>query len=262
MPDDDEVLTPDWPAPPGVRAFVTLRGHRGASAGPWGQVGGGAGGLNLGAHCGDDPKAVVANRQRLRSWLPAEPAWLDQVHGTDVVDLDAIEVDAGTPLRADAAVTRRRGRPLVVMTADCLPVLFCDRAGSVIGIAHAGWRGLAAGVLERTLDVMRCKAPVSSEWFAWLGPAIGPACFEVGPDVFDVFVGRDPAARSAFRPALQPGKWLADLPMLARMRLRRAGVDSVHGGDLCTVSDPQRFYSFRRDGVTGRCATLVWRESD
>lgn len=262
---DDERLLPQWPAPPRVRALVTLRGHHGASAGPWGRPGGAAGGMNLGAHCGDDPQAVRANRARLRRALPAEPVWLDQVHGVAVFDADAAPAgaaEAGRLPQADAVVTACAGRPLVIMTADCLPVLFCNREGTVVGAAHAGWRGLAAGVLERTVEALRRRAPGGSQWLAWLGPSIGPNRFEVGDDVVDAFVQADAAASAAFRPGARPGKWLADLPQLARMRLRQAGVDQTFGETRCTVDEPERFYSYRRDGVTGRFASLVWLDAD
>lgn len=261
----DEILLPAWPAPPRVRALVTLRGRHGASAGPWGRPGGAAGGMNLGTHCGDDPFAVRSNRARLRAILPGEPVWLDQVHGVDVLDADATQgvcAGGGAVARADAAISAQVGRPLVIMTADCLPVLFCDLDGTVVGAAHAGWRGLAACVLERTLDALRVRAPHASQWLAWLGPSIGPARFEVGADVFDAFVRDDPAASAAFRPAAQPGKWWADLPQLARRRLSRAGVVRVFGEALCTVGDADRIFSYRRDGVTGRFASLIWLDPD
>jgi len=260
----DEYLVPEWPAPPQVRTLLTLRGRHGASAGPWGRVGGAPGGMNLGTHCGDDPLAVSSNRARLRAALPADPVWLEQVHGIDVFDADAPHPGssgAAAVPRADAAVSTRTGRPLVILTADCLPVLLCDRQGTVVGAAHAGWRGLAAGVLERTVDALRSRAPGASQWLAWLGPSIGAARFEVGADVVEAFVRDDASASDAFRPGAQAGKWLADLPLLARMRLRRAGVEHVFGEDLCTVSDAERFYSYRRDGVTGRFGTLIWLDA-
>lgn len=239
------LIVPDWPAPSNVRALVTTRGG-GVSASPYGS-------FNLGAHVGDLPEAVAENRSRLRCLLPDEPVWLDQVHGTTVLEADC----AAGLAQADASLARRPGVVCSVMTADCLPVLFCDDTGSVVAAAHAGWRGLAAGVLEATVARM-AVAPECV--LAWLGPAIGPTAFEVGAEVRDAFVAADPGAAEAFVGHQQPDKWLADLFMLARRRLVRAGVSRVYGGGLCTVSDVARFYSYRRDGVTGRFASMVWRE--
>lgn len=251
------LMLPDWPAPAGVRGFVTLR-HGGVSRGPWGRAGGEAGGWNLGGHCGDEPSDVARNRALLRGLLPAEPLWLDQVHGTEVFDVDARELAAdAVPPRADAAVTGRRGAVLAVLTADCLPVLLTNASGSVAGIAHAGWRGLAGGVLERTVEAL-ARLTDDRRWLAWLGPAIGPACFEVGGEVRDAFVGHDGDAGAAFVPAASAGKWMADLDALARLRLARAGVHSIRGGGRCTVSDRESFYSYRRDRITGRMASLIW----
>lgn len=242
-----ELLVPDWPAPAAVRALQTTR-LGGCSAAPWDS-------LNLGDHVGDDPARVLANRARLRSGLPGEPAWLKQVHGTRVVDAALPSSDA---IEADAAYARQAGAVCVVMTADCLPVLFCNRAGTVVAAAHAGWRGLQAGVLEATIAAMG-EAP--GNLLAWLGPAIGPARFEVGDEVRAAFVASDPEAAQAFAPA-SPGKWLADIYRLAERRLRTAGLASIHGGGLCTVSDGERYFSYRRDGVTGRMATLIWLAAD
>lgn len=236
-------IVPEWPAPARVRALSTTR-LGGVSPAPWDS-------LNLGIHVEDDPARVAANRAILRARLPAEPAWLNQVHGTCVVDAATV---TGTP-DADAAVTRTPGAVCVVMTADCLPVLLCDRAGTVVGAAHAGWRGLHAGVIEATLAAMQVPP---GEVLAWLGPAIGPAAFEVGDDVRTAFMAEDPAAASAFRPGAVSGKWWADLYVLARLRLARSGVAGVTGGGLCTVADRRRFFSYRRDGLTGRMASLVW----
>ncbi|WP_370637447.1 peptidoglycan editing factor PgeF [Cupriavidus sp. AU9028] len=263
-------LRPDWPAPPRVRSLSTTR-QGGVSAGPYGLAGGRGGGLNLGTHVGDDPAAVAANRELLARLLPAQPRWLEQVHGCEVVV--AAAGDGEGPPVADAAVSAEPGRVCAVMTADCLPVLLCDAAGTVVGAAHAGWRGLCAGVIERTVQRMAEIAALAGNarprWMAWLGPAIGPARFEVGAEVRDAFLRAATAAEAgdveaAFRPASQAeggaaaGKYLADIYALARIRLRRAGCDDVHGGDACTVSDAERFYSYRRDGVTGRMATLIW----
>lgn len=240
------LLEPDWPLPAGVQARVSTRAG-GVSAAPYAS-------LNLGSHVGDDADAVAMNRARLRHLLPAEPLWLQQVHGIAVADADA---DDGVPT-ADAAVARRPGRVCAVLTADCLPVLLCDAAGTVVGAAHAGWRGLAEGVIEATLA--RMAVPPHTV-MAWLGPAIGPQAFEVGDEVRARFLGLDAAAAAAFVPATAAGKWMADLFLLARQRLERAGVVSVHGGGVCTHGDPGRFYSYRRDRVTGRFASLIWLES-
>jgi YfiH family protein len=239
-----DCLRPDWPAPANVHALQTLR-TGGVSLPPWD-------GFNLGDHVGDGEQAVAANRAALRRQLPGEPLWLRQVHGNLAVDADF----APDFSEADAAVARQSGRVCAVMTADCLPVLFCDRAGSVVAAAHAGWRGLAAGVLENTVRAMLVPP---AEILAWLGPAIGPASFEVGGEVRDTFVRHDPEAANAFRPARE-GKWLADIFLLARQRLNVVGVNAIYGGGMCTVQGQDRFFSYRRDGVTGRMASLIWRD--
>ena len=233
-----------WPAPPHVQAVTTSR-WGGSSRGPYA-------GLNLAMHVGDDPACVQANRQRLRRLLelPAEPCWLNQVHGAQVID--AAHHTEGA--EADAAYTLNPGVVLAALTADCLPVLLCDQAGTRIGIAHAGWRGLAAGVLEALVAALGGKP---DRLLAWLGPAIGPQAFEVGPEVRAAFVERDPKAACAFRPAARSWHWHADLYALARLRLGQAGVTAVYGGGQCTLSDP-RYYSFRRDRATGRMASLIW----
>ena len=196
---------------------------------------------------------VAANRAKLGLSLPGEPLWLEQVHGIAAVDVDL----TSNLLEADAAFARQPGKVCVVMTADCLPVLFCDRAGTVVAAAHAGWRGLVAGVLEATIHKMDVSP---DELLAWLGPAIGPNCFEVGDEVRTAFVVHDPAAANAF--LSQPSdKWLADIYTLARQRLQAAGVGAIYGGDFCTVSDTERFFSYRRDGITGRMASLIWLDS-
>ena len=235
-------IEPDWPAPPRVRALVTTRSG-GVSGGPYAT-------LNLGARVGDDTASVRENRARLRAALPSEPKWLHQVHGRDVVQADRAEPEPC----ADAAFTSAPDVVCAVQIADCLPVLLCDRAGTSVAAAHAGWRGLSAGVLERALGALP-GAP--KDFIAWLGPAIGPRKFEVGGDVLAAFTGSDPDGATAFEP-LREGKWLADLYALARMRLRRAGVSAVFGGGLCTFADPQRFFSHRRDRVTGRHAACIW----
>lgn len=237
-----DCFVPDWPAPARVRTLQTLR-TGGVSAAPWAS-------LNLGDHVGDAPAAVDANRALLGAQLPAAPVWLQQVHGIQTVDPAQ---GLKTPV-ADAACTRTSGAVCVVMTADCLPVLLCDRAGSVVAAAHAGWRGLLDGVLEASV---RAMATPGDQLMAWLGPAIGPAAFEVGAEVREAFVARDAAAAAAFKPGLGD-RWLADLYTLARQRLAALGVTAVHGGGLCTFSDPARFFSYRRDGVTGRQASLIW----
>lgn len=237
-----EWIVPEWPAPHGVQALSTTR-RGGVSEGGYHS-------LNLGDHVGDQPAHVAENRARVAAHLPAAPLWLSQVHGVRVVDA-ALAADGE---QADAALVRIPGRVCAVMTADCLPVLFCHRGGQVVAAAHAGWRGLAGGVLEATLAAM---AVPGNEVMAWLGPAIGPTAFEVGDDVRTAFAGADPAAASAFA-AATPGKWLADLYALARLRLRRCGVTAIYGGDRCTVSEPGLFFSHRRDRVTGRMASLIW----
>ena len=240
-----ECIRPDWPAPVAVRACSTLRGG-GVSVGPWQ-------GLNLGAHVGDDPQAVEQNRARLSDQLglPGEPQWLDQVHGTD------LRLPGRTTHSADACFEDRPGRVCVVLTADCLPVLFCNRAGTRVAAAHAGWRGLLAGVLERTAAAFD-DAP--GQLLAWLGPAIGPRAFEVGHEVRAAFLAEHSTSGPCFT-AQRNGRWLADLYGLARLQLGRFGVDAVSGGGWCTFSEPRRFYSYRRDGVTGRMASLIWLQS-
>ncbi|MCO4855002.1 peptidoglycan editing factor PgeF [Herbaspirillum sp. WGmk3] len=245
-----ELLIPDWAAPANIGALTTLRAG-GFSPAPYGD-GQGGGGLNLGTHVDDDPALVARNRALLRRLLPSEPAWLTQVHGVAVLDAAALP-DQPT---ADACISSTPGAVCVMMTADCLPVLFCDRAGTVVGAAHAGWRGLAGGVLEATVAAMRARG--AQDIIAWLGPAIGPEQFEVGAEVREAFITQQAAAQHAFRayPG-RPGKYLADIYQLARQRLASMDVHDVSGGGLCTVSDP-RFYSYRRDKTTGRMGSLVW----
>ena len=240
----EDWIVPDWPVPERVRALITSR-NGGDSAGPYAS-------MNLGLRVGDNPDAVEANRRLLKHFLPAEPRWLDQVHGTTVIDADTVT----QPIQADASVTKYPGCVSVVMVADCLPILFADRTGSVIAAAHAGWRGLVGGVVENTV---RALDATPRNLFAYLGPAIGPSAFEVGNDVRDAFIAADRAAGVAFHPH-KPGKWLADLFVLARQRLASTGVLNVYGGECCTYSDPARFFSHRRDKVSGRMAALVWIE--
>ena len=234
---------PDWPAPSNVRSWVTERGSPARY-----------GALNLAMHVGDEASAVAANRLRLRAGLdlPAEPYWLEQVHGTRVIDLDCDDVR-----RADGAVTARVGKVCTVMTADCLPVLFCDRAGTRVGVAHAGWRGLLDGVLSTAIAALRVPP---SELMAWLGPAISQAAYEVGAEVHDAFVARSSAAARRF--ALNPrGRWQADLYGLARDALAAGGVQAVHGGSFCTFTEAERFFSHRREAPCGRMAALIWLDA-
>ncbi|MCC6075968.1 peptidoglycan editing factor PgeF [Pseudomonas sp. GCM10022188] len=239
-----DLLIPDWPAPAGVRACVTTR-RGGVSAAPFDA-------LNLGDHVGDDPLAVAENRRRLQALLGCRAAWLDQVHGVAVVEADPNRV-----LEADASWSATPGVACTVMTADCLPVLFCDRAGTRVAAVHAGWRGLVAGVLEASVAALGCPA---DQVLAWLGPAIGPQAFEVGAEVREAFLAQHPEAAAAFVPSVNPGRFMADLYQLARIRLAAAGVSAVYGGGLCTFSDATRFYSYRRAPRSGRLASLVWLE--
>ncbi len=279
------MLRADWPAPPGVVAFTTLRYGAGASEKPFDR-------FNLGLRSGDDVRAVSANRNELvqRCGLPDAPHWLQQVHGVGVVRIstppsakagggwEGVESEPtelssqarATPPHpspafagegaeepvADASVTSDADSVLAILTADCLPVVFAAKDGNEVGAAHAGWRGLAGGVLENTVAAMRA-AP--QDLIAWLGPAAGPQAYEIGQEVFDAFVSRDPRAEAAFAPT-RPGHWKVDLYALARLRLVDAGIAAadIHGGGLCTIGDAKRFFSHRRDGRTGRMATLVW----
>lgn len=234
-------LTPDWPAPASVRACVTTR-EGGVSEAPFDS-------LNLGDHVDDRPEAVAENRRRLTDHFSIKPAWLQQVHGIAVA-----LADPGLVATADASWTATPGIACAAMTADCLPALFCNRAGTRVAAAHAGWRGLAAGVLEATLDTLDVPA---EDVLVWLGPAIGPKAFEVGPEVREVFINQLPEAAEAFVPSDNAGKFMADIYMLARLRLADRGVTAVYGGGFCTVTDP-RFFSYRRASRTGRFASLVW----
>lgn len=255
-------LVPDWTAPPGVRAFVTGRAG-GVSIGSWGLEGDLPGGLNLGARCGDDPLSVETNRRRLAAALPAAPRWLRQVHGADVHVAQAgraemnEERDAEEP-RADAAITDCTGVVLAVVTADCLPVFLADSCGRAVGVVHAGWRGLALGVLESTVAAMRQRLPGAAAVQAWMGPAIGPDAFEVGREVRATFCDNDEAALAAFLPGRGEGKWQTDLYQLARLRLERCGVTDIGGGGFCTHADPRRFWSYRRRRESGRMASVIW----
>ena len=241
-------IVPDWPAPPNVGALVTTR-TGGVSAGAYAT-------MNLGRRSGDDAAAIAANRRRFESFLPAAPVWLEQVHGATVAVVDRA-LPAGHVPVADAAVTRERGVVCAVQVADCLPVLVADRGGTAVGVAHAGWRGLAAGVIEATVGALRAFGIAPGELVAWLGPAIGATAFEVGADARDAFCRADPGAAAAFA-AIRDGKWHADLPGLARRRLAQCGVTRVDGGGFCTFNDRTRFYSYRRERETGRMAAAIW----
>lgn len=253
------LLEAQWPAPPGVRALTTLRYGAGISKAPFDR-------LNLGnarAADGDASAAVARNRAELvrLAELPSAPFWLRQVHGTDVSRIrPAVAEDAiADEPEADASVTDVPGAVLAVLTADCLPAVLASKDGSEVAAAHAGWRGLADGVLETTVAAM---ATSPGDLQVWLGPAAGPQRYEIGQAVFDAFMSKDAGAQAAFVPT-RPGHWRVDLYSLARMRLQKVGVsaDAIHGGDLCTISDPSRFFSHRRDARTGRMATLVWMQS-
>lgn len=241
-------LIPEWSAPVAVRAVVTTRGG-GLSAAPYAS-------LNLATHVGDDPSIVARNRQRLRQGspsLPADPLWLEQVHGTQVIAAESYRI----PAVADACIARTPGLVCAVLTADCLPLLLCAEDASVVAAVHAGWRGMAAGVIEACVAAM---ATPPARLLAWLGPAIGPQAYEVGDEVREMFCRQDAAAALAFAPR-QSGKWWCDLYLLARQRLAALGVQRVSGGQYCTYSDAARFYSYRRDGVTGRMASCIWLEA-
>ncbi len=264
-------IIPDWPAPASVRSLITTR-QGGVSDHPFAR-------LNLGDHVGDDPLAVARNRQQLDQCLPAAPCWLQQVHGTTVIDAATAGRSAQVVV-ADGAFSRDPGVVCAVMTADCLPVLLCDRAGAVVAAAHAGWRGLQAGILEQTVAAMGVSGPAL---IAYLGPAIGPQAFEVGVEVRTAFVDGNPEAAAAFKPVPMPaadrpgdnrrannarcatapvGGWLADIYLLARQRLCRLGVEAIYGGGYCTVEQESSFFSYRRDGVTGRMASLIWLSAE
>ncbi|MFL1415179.1 peptidoglycan editing factor PgeF [Pseudomonas fildesensis] len=236
-------LIPDWPAPAQVKACVTTRAG-GVSLAPFDS-------LNLGDHVEDDLAAVLENRRRLSDAFTIEPAWLRQVHGVNVV-----EADPGRIAEADGSWTSTPGVACTSMTADCLPALFCNLAGTRVAVAHAGWRGLAAGVLEAAFESLETEP---AEVLVWLGPAIGPQAFEVGPEVREAFMQQLPITAEAFVPSRNPGKFMADIYQLARLRLAARGITAVYGGGFCTVTDP-RFFSYRRSPLTGRFASLIWLE--
>jgi YfiH family protein len=237
------VITPHWPAPSNVHAYTTTRSG-GVSSSSYHS-------LNLANHVGDISAAIVENRDRLRRslFLPSEPAWLQQVHGNEIVD-----AAKGPGQRGDASIAYKPGAVCAVLTADCLPLLLCDQRGTRVAAVHAGWRGLAAGIIETAISALNIPG---EHLLAWLGPAIGPEVFEVGPEVKQIFLDQDNRNTSAFS-AHGQGRWLADIYQLARLRLAGLGVRSIYGGQYCTVADPARFYSYRRDGKTGRMATLIW----
>jgi len=239
---DGHLIIPEWPAPNNVRAMQTTR-IGGVSSAPYDS-------LNLGEHVGDAPLVVARNRMSLSKLLPSEPVWLKQVHGNIVVNAD----QTSCLPQADACIARHRDAVCVVMTADCLPILLCDSMGSVVGVAHAGWKGLMAGVIEATVREM--DVPPQS-LMAWLGPAISQPAFEVGAEVRDAFANADPRAAAAFIPGLD-GKWLADLYALVGMRLNALGITKIYGGGYCTYRERERFFSYRRDGATGRMGTFIW----
>lgn len=237
------LITPDWPAPANVKALQTTR-QGGVSMGVYAS-------LNLGDHVKDNPQHVAANRQLLSAYLPSEPVWLNQVHGVRVIDAAL----SSCLESADASVTTRKQVVCVTMTADCLPVLLCDHAGTVVAAVHAGWRSLCDGVIEATVAAMPAQA---DQLMVWLGPAIGPEAFEVGGEVRAQFIAKDAQAESAFK--AKGDKWLGDLYTIARQRLQRLGVTQVYGGGHCTFSESETFFSFRRDGDTGRMGSFIWLE--
>jgi YfiH family protein len=250
----EEWIRPDWPVPGHVRALITTR-VGGVSTGPYGAPPHGRDGMNLGFGSGDDPDLVRQNRARLLRFLPSEPRWLKQVHGAGVVSAERI----AAPVEADASIASSAGVVAAVMIADCMPVLLADPAGRCVGVAHAGWRGLAAGVIQATATAMRQRlGDPAAELFAYLGPAIGPAHFEVGPEVLAAMEHSLPDASTAF--SARGAKYLADLFALGRQALAQVGVSRIHGRCECTYSDSRRYYSFRRDRVTGRHAAMIWLE--
>jgi hypothetical protein len=249
-----------WEAPRQIKAMITNR-HGGFSQSPFDS-------LNLGLHVGDDPATVQKNRDALKAVLPNEPIWLNQVHGTQVIDVGALKEskDDGMAVpSADASVTTAPGQVLAIMTADCLPVLLASRDGKVVGAAHAGWRGLAAGVIEQTVALMRVKqsnhaqtdTETQSEILAYLGPAIGPHAFEVGSDVRDIFMAHNPASAACFEQLQEKGKYLADIYGLACLRLNALGIEHIEGGGECTLQNPD-YFSYRRDQQTGRMGSFIW----
>ena len=243
MLSNTDLIIPDWPAPANVKAIQTTR-KGGFSVAPYDS-------FNLGAHVQDDPLAVTKNRQLLSQYLPSEPVWLNQVHGIKVIDA----TKATCAQDADASFSQNKNVVCVTMTADCLPVLLCNKQGTAVAAIHAGWRSLCDGVIEATIKSL---GQASEDLMAWLGPAIGPKAFEVGSEVRAAFVAQDVQAEQAFSPV--GDKWLGDLYLIARQRLNKQGVTQVYGGGECTFSNPSQYFSFRRDGVTGRMANMIWFE--
>lgn len=246
------LITPNWPAPAKVKALQTTR-LGGVSLPPYDS-------LNLGDHVQDNPNHVAHNRQLLNAFVPSEPVWLNQVHGVRVIDaaLSSYAEHGSCVESADASFSTKKNVVCVTMTADCLPVLLCDQAGTVVAAVHAGWRSLCDGVIEAAIQSM---AVDTSTLMAWLGPAIGPDAFEVGEDVRAQFIAKDAQAESAFKLKPNTDKWLGDLYTIAKQRLTNLGVTAVYGEVNCTYSQPDRFFSFRRDGVTGRMASMIWLET-
>ena len=242
MLSESDFIIPDWPVPANVKALQTTR-LGGVSAAPYDA-------LNLGMHVKDNPLHVAQNRQMLSQFLPSEPVWLKQVHGIKVVDAAIASCEP----EADASFTAQKNVVCVTMTADCLPVLLCDQAGTQVAAVHAGWRSLCDGVIEAAVKEMQC-----TNFMAWLGPAIGPQAFEVGAEVRAQFMQKDAQAESAFKP--HGDKYLGDLVQIARQRLNKLGITQIYGGGLCTYTDKARFFSYRRDGETGRMATMIWLDS-
>jgi YfiH family protein len=251
-------LGPDWDVAPGVRGWVTYR-TGGISAGVFGDMAGAPCGLNLADHVGDNPACVAHNRHRVQQVVPAPMRWLQQQHGIEVHDADEPWCGAEPPC-ADAAVAVRSGVVLVILTADCLPIFLADAHARGIGLVHAGWRGLVGGIAERTVAALKERIGVGAQLYAWLGPAISARVFEVGAEVRAAFCAYDAQAVQAFHPSARPGHWYANLYQLARQRLHACGIEVVTGGERCTVTEPTHFYSYRRDGRTGRMASLLWLE--
>ncbi len=242
MPNSDSWLIPDWPASANIYAGTTLR-HGGVSLPPYDS-------LNLGNHVGDDPAAVAENRRRLN--LPTEPIWLRQTHSTRIVDAAHCTPDQN---EADGSYTTQSQVICSVLSADCLPVLICDRAGTTVAAVHAGWRGLASGIIEQAIATL----PVDPDnLLVWLGPSIGPDAYEVGNEVRKIFITHDPAAKAAF--IAKQGKWRMDIYQLARQRLMTLGVTAIYGGNHCTYREGEHFYSYRRDGISGRMASIIWMD--
>lgn len=280
-----QMVAADWVVPANLRAFTTCRvggtsdgkygakpdgfgaatgSQRGMRSSQGGVTGSQGAGLNLGDACGDDPERVAENRRILRSTLPSEPHWLSQVHGTGLLEFDAppkqTVVLGANPNIADAAITLKAGVVLAILSADCLPIFMCNREADAIGICHAGWRGLAAGIVETSARKLAIRRPGSKGWIAHLGPSIGAGSFEVGDDVRAAFCSQHSADAECFKPLPMPGKYLANLYELASRRLRDAGFQTITGGAYCTVRDEELFYSYRRDRQTGRMASLIWME--